>query len=494
MEISRFSLKYRNKDYSRKIYSDSFHIRGNKFFGSGYEIFPDDSVFFNLEGTVFRHEKKLTSTLSLKRNRNIMIPVTGGSEPLLIYFDSLQAEINSGSGSGNLFRFSLNFSLRNLVINHWRIAPENVRFRWINFNGKFFAGSKEIVLDTSSQITLNNALLNLSCGWNRNEGRKIFLKIHLPRIESQEFFNSLPEGMFHSVQGIETKGKLAYNLMFAVDLNHPDSVIFESRLEKDKFRIIKSGEENFARINGPFVYTVYENEQPVRSISVSPENPYFTPLNQISDYLKNSVLISEDGNFFSHEGFNEEAFRQSIATNIKERRFARGGSTITMQLVKNVFLGRNKTIARKAEEALIVWLIERNNLVSKERMFEVYLNIIEWGPGIYGIGEAARFYFDKKPAELSLAESIFLASIIPHPKYFKYSFDSAAVLKPFISSFYRIVANHLVKKEKITQQEADSLLPIVALRGKAMQYFIKSDTSATDTIPDIMHDWNLQPD
>ena len=78
-----------------------------------------------------------------------------------------------------------------------------------------------------------------------------------------------------------------------------------------------------------------------------------------------------------------------------------------MQLVKNVFLSRKKTIARKAEEALIVWLIENNNLTSKERMFEVYLNIIELGPGIYGVGEASRFYFNKKPAELTLSESIF---------------------------------------------------------------------------------------
>src|SRR5690606_11361211 len=115
------------------------------------------------------------------------------------------------------------------------------------------------------------------------------------------------------------------------------------------------------------------------------ENPFYTPITQVSDYLKNSIMTAEDYGFYRHKGFHEEAFRLAIITNIKEKRFARGGSTITMQLVKNVFLSRNKTVSRKAEEALIVWLIENQKLVSKYRMFEVYLNIIEWGPYIYGI-------------------------------------------------------------------------------------------------------------
>src|SRR6185436_18879584 len=114
--------------------------------------------------------------------------------------------------------------------------------------------------------------------------------------------------------------------------------------------------------------------------------------------------------------------KKSIAQNYKAGKFVRGGSTITMQLVKNVFLSRNKTVARKAEEALIVWLIESNRLVSKERMFEIYLNIVELGPNIYGVNEASRFYFNKKVSELTMSESIFLASLLPRPKWFKYCF------------------------------------------------------------------------
>jgi membrane peptidoglycan carboxypeptidase len=94
-----------------------------------------------------------------------------------------------------------------------------------------------------------------------------------------------------------------------------------------------------------------------------------------------------------------------------------------MQLIKNVFLTREKTMARKLEEILLVYMLENNYIVSKERMFEVYLNLIEWGPNVYGIGEASRFYFQKSPAELTLNEALYLASIVPSPKGFMYKFE-----------------------------------------------------------------------
>ena len=102
---------------------------------------------------------------------------------------------------------------------------------------------------------------------------------------------------------------------------------------------------------------------------------------------KDPLIISEFG-LLQFKFFDDSRFAKSIAENYRKKKFVRGGSTISMQLVKNVFLSRHKTIARKAEEALIVWLIESNRIYSKERMFEVYLNIIELGPNIYGIGEA----------------------------------------------------------------------------------------------------------
>ena len=141
-----------------------------------------------------------------------------------------------------------------------------------------------------------------------------------------------------------------------------------------------------------------------------------------------------------------------------------------MQLVKNVFLSRNKTIARKLEEMLIVWLIESNHLTSKERMFEVYLNIAEWGPMIYGAAEASRYYFAKEPSQLNLAECIFMASIIPKPKQVRYCFDGLR-LKPYYEDFYRVILDRLVDRGLISSEEAVGVTPeSVEITGPAKEY------------------------
>ena len=143
-----------------------------------------------------------------------------------------------------------------------------------------------------------------------------------------------------------------------------------------------------------------------------------------------------------------------------------------MQLVKNIFLNRNKTVARKLEETIIVWLIENNRLSSKQRMYEVYLNIIEWAPNVYGIGEASRFYFGKSPSQLNLGESIFLASIVPKPKKFKYSFLPDGTLKPYMHNYFRFIGNLMVKRGKVPSTDTINIFNSVVLRGVARNYVV----------------------
>ena len=237
------------------------------------------------------------------------------------------------------------------------------------------------------------------------------------QLNAQQLFDSFPVGLFESLDGIKVAGKLQYNLDFFLDSKNPDSVRIHSSLQKSgDFKILKWGKTNLQKINSSFVYTPYEYGKPMRDIIIGPQNPDYVPINQITPSLRNAILTAEDPSFYSHNGFVATAFQRSIATNFKEKAFKRGGSTISMQLVKNVFLSRQKTMARKVEEILLVWMIENNRLSSKQRMFEVYLNLIEWGNNVYGIGEAARYYFGKHPSDLSLGESIFLANIVPRPK------------------------------------------------------------------------------
>jgi membrane peptidoglycan carboxypeptidase len=183
-----------------------------------------------------------------------------------------------------------------------------------------------------------------------------------------------------------------------------------------------------------------------RPVLVGSENPNYTPLDQISPYLQKCVLTSEDPSFFSHRGFINEAFKQSILKNIRTKKFSRGASTISMQLIKNVFLTREKTVSRKLEEILLVYILENNRIASKERMLEVYFNIIEWGPNVYGIGEASHFYFQKSPADLSLKECLFLATIVPKPKKFMWQFDNEGNLKSFALKQQKFLSNLMLRR------------------------------------------------
>ncbi len=140
----------------------------------------------------------------------------------------------------------------------------------------------------------------------------------------------------------------------------------------------------------------------------------WVPLASISPHLKNAVLIAEDATFFQHEGLDYNEIREAIKINAEKLEFARGASTITQQLAKNLYLSPSKNPVRKIKEILITFALERN--LSKRRIFEIYLNVIEWGDGIYGAEAAARSYFGKSCSVLSEEEAAALAAVIINPR------------------------------------------------------------------------------
>jgi monofunctional glycosyltransferase len=143
----------------------------------------------------------------------------------------------------------------------------------------------------------------------------------------------------------------------------------------------------------------------------------WVPLRAISHYLVKAVLVSEDDKFWSHEGFDYEAMQKAIEKDIKAKKFKLGGSTISQQLAKNLYLSPSKNPLRKIREAIITWRMERE--LSKKRILELYLNVAEWGDrGIFGIEAAARKYYGKSAAALGPEESSRLASILPNPRKF----------------------------------------------------------------------------
>jgi membrane peptidoglycan carboxypeptidase len=269
---------------------------------------------------------------------------------------------------------------------------------------------------------------------------------------------------------METVGNFDYKLDYKFVKNKPNQLVFDSKLTKENLKIIKYGEANLSKLNSEFTYRAIDKGVLQRPIVVGSSNPNFTPLNQISPYLQKCVLTSEDPSFFSHRGFINDAFKQSILKNIRTKKFSRGASTISMQLVKNVFLTREKTLSRKLEEILLVYILENNRIASKERMLEVYFNVIEWGPNVYGIGEAANFYFNKTPATLTLKECLFLASIVPKPKKFMNGFDTEGFLKAIENKKQQFISNLMLRRGLISPDDTIGQKLPMSISGNARSF------------------------
>ena len=138
------------------------------------------------------------------------------------------------------------------------------------------------------------------------------------------------------------------------------------------------------------------------------------PIRSISANLKNAVLIAEDAAFFQHEGLDYGEIREAIKINAEKMEFARGASTITQQLAKNLYLSPSRNPARKLKEIFLTFSLERH--LTKRRIFEIYLNVIEWGDGVYGAEAAARRYYGKSCSELSDTEAAAMAAVIINPR------------------------------------------------------------------------------
>lgn len=140
----------------------------------------------------------------------------------------------------------------------------------------------------------------------------------------------------------------------------------------------------------------------------------WVPLSRISAFLVKGVLIAEDDKFWKHEGFDYESMQKALEKDIKTKKFKLGGSTITQQLAKNLYLWPAKNPARKLIEAIITWRLE--SVLTKKRILELYLNVVEWGEGVFGAEAAARHYFGKASSDLSPEEAARLAAILPNPR------------------------------------------------------------------------------
>ncbi|HEX7476756.1 MAG TPA: biosynthetic peptidoglycan transglycosylase [Polyangiales bacterium] len=278
------------------------------------------------------------------------------------------------------------------------------------------------------------------------------LVAELPRTPCTDAVRAIPVDLLGDLSLAEWTGWLAGHVLLKTDSRELDKTVLNLDVTDRCEFVSVPAMADLRRFQEPFTQSVEEPDGTIFEMETGPGTEAWTPIDAISAYLIYAVLAHEDPQFFSHHGFSPAHIRDALVRNLREGRYVLGASTITMQLVKNVFLRREKTLARKIQEVLLTWWIER--VLPKRDGLELYLNVIEYGPSLYGIRNAARHYFNRLPSELSPAESVFLATILPAPKRF-HSFFERGALSPGWASQMRKMMQHMRERGFYTKQATE---------------------------------------
>ncbi|MFD1769518.1 transglycosylase domain-containing protein [Sphingobacterium suaedae] len=454
MELENFELSYTDDSVHQRIRLPQAVIDGGDFETSLF--LNDHDAQWNFSGHVNPDRQQLHVEVA-SDTENVELPLLRRKFGLGVSFDKVMFDLDKVKReSEDSLTIAGKWSFENLRVQHRRLSEEQILLPEATGEGQINIGKLAMEVDPSSRIRVKDFEFHPYVKFIPRPEKVVNLSIRTGQFEAQKLFDAIPKGLFETIDGIQVAGNIAYDLDFSVNFDRPDDLTFQSKMDDKQLKILKWGKANIADMNGSFTYRAYEDTVLMREIVVAPQNPKFTPLEQVSTILKKTVLNTEDPYFYEHRGFEEEAFKLSIATNIKERAFKRGASTISMQLVKNIFLNRNKTMMRKFEEILLVWLMESSRQVPKDRMFEIYLNVIEWGKNVYGIQEAASYYFGKTPAVLTIGESLYLSSIIPRPKTGLASFDYTGHLKPWVQRHFNTYGYIMTKRGQLQDESVPS--------------------------------------
>lgn len=289
-------------------------------------------------------------------------------------------------------------------------------------------------------------------------------RLVIPPIACQAVLDAIPIEMVPYMRGYKLKGKFSTDLQMVVDYADLDGTVLDGSVGIRACKVKEQPTASPKRLLEPFEHFVEVERDQWISFEVGPDNPDFVPFDEISPHLVNSIMTTEDNSFMKHHGFIVSEFRSALIKNLKAGYFRYGASSITMQLVKNVLLYREKTLSRKLQELFFTWDVE--NTLEKERILEIYFNVIEYGPGLYGIGPAARHFFGKEPRDLNPVEAAFFSSILPAPKDRYQQYCKGTLRRQTTEKIKRILAL-MQSRGRITEDEYELALetPLVFLRS-----------------------------
>jgi hypothetical protein len=300
---------------------------------------------------------------------------------------------------------------RNLAVFAERLAPEPVGPLSVHIAGRarWDAGARTAAL-VGATVALDDAgraALKVALSVAARPEPHFELALRATAVDWTILAASLPPTLAPPREAPGLTGMLAGAFTIAGPLRQPAAWRLDGEVDLSHLAPAPAnGGPDLAR---PFVYEAILTRGGRRRVTIGPENPAFVPLGELPNHLVRAVLESEDAGFYGHKGFDLSEVQEALSTGGR----LRGASTLTQQLAKNLFLSRDRTLSRKAREALATIALEV--AVGKRRILEIYLNLAEWGDGVNGIGEAAQHWFGKDARALSPKEAALLATVIPNP-------------------------------------------------------------------------------
>lgn len=292
---------------------------------------------------------------------------------------------------------------------------------------------------------------------------KVGATFEVPLVPCQALLDAAPSGLLPHVEGMRLAGSFSLKGKAKIDTETLDKDFALDYDIASSCRVTDVPPQvDVERFKKPFKLQVYgPGGERELELETGPGSANWAPYNAISRFMEPAVMTCEDGRFHRHEGFDHEAIRNSLRENIRQRKFVRGASTITMQLAKNLYLARDKRLGRKIEEAFLTMYLEQ--ALTKEQILELYLNVVELGPKVYGIEAGAQHYFRTSPSRLTLSQAFYLASILPGPQIEHFG-AGGGLSKGWLNNL-RTLMKHANKVKRLSDEDLEVGLAEVPLRG-----------------------------
>ncbi|HEY3499709.1 MAG TPA: biosynthetic peptidoglycan transglycosylase [Polyangiaceae bacterium] len=364
---------------------------------------------------------------------------------------SVEAHVRLALLPGGIVQASGSGAIVNLALQRPELGPRELTGLRLAFRG-----NADVALDGSrlrvgdSEVSIGDVKLAGNLELER-DGAALKLRGSggVPLASCDAMLGSLPPALIGELAGLRLTGTFALTSSVEYDSARPADLVVKLKVAND-CRVVDAPAA-FApeRFRSAWTREIKAPDGSSVLADSGPGTADYTRYPQISRYMETAVLVCEDGGFYRHRGFDFRAIEKALREDLLARRFVRGASTISMQLAKNLYLGREKTLSRKVQEALLTMLLEER--LSKQEIMELYLNIVELGPGIYGVGQAAEHYFAKPASELSLAQALYLASILPDPTRQHFSPDGS--ISPRWDQYLKKLMNIARQVKLITDEE-----------------------------------------